>query len=57
MQKPSPLVRTYMNTLAFLIGGIGGIGAWFGTELWHLAVGLPLVLLAAVLIRLANHGG
>ncbi len=48
------LTRVLAWVLALVLGGIGGVGVWLGTELWHLAVGLPLMLLAAWLIRAAQ---
>ena len=41
------LVKVFAWVLAILIGGIGWLDVSFGAELWHLAVGIPLVLLAA----------
>ena len=41
------LVKVFAWVLAILIGGIGWLAVSFGAELWHLAVGIPLVLLAA----------
>ena len=57
LQPPKPLVRTYLYVIATVIGGVGGIGFWLGTELWHLALGAPLLLMAGGLIRLARHAG
>ena len=56
-QQPQPLVRTYMYTLAAVLGLVGGIGVWLGTELWHLALGAPLLLVAGALVRYARRDG
>ncbi len=55
--KPLTLTRTYLYVLAALIGGIGWVGVALGTEFWHIAVGAPLVLVAAFLLRVAKHAG
>lgn len=52
--KPLSLIRTYVYVLAALIGGIGAIGVGLGTELWHIAVGTPLLMIAAVLLRVVK---
>ncbi|WP_293602901.1 hypothetical protein [Polaromonas sp. 16-63-31] len=51
------LIRTYAYVLAALIGGIGAIGVGLGAEFWHIAVGTPLLVVAAVLLRVANNAG
>jgi hypothetical protein len=48
------LAKVFAWVLAILIGGIGWLAVSFGAELWHLAVGIPLVLLAAWLLRAAQ---
>lgn len=56
--QSQPLVRTYLYVLAAVLGFVGAIGTCLGTELWHLAVGMPLVLLAVWVVRVAkSHGG
>jgi uncharacterized membrane-anchored protein len=55
--KPLMLIRTYAYVLAALIGGIGAIGVGLGAEFWHIAVGTPLLVVAAVLLRVANNAG
>jgi hypothetical protein len=42
--------------LIVIIGGIGWLAVSFGPTIWHLVFGLPLLLLAASLGRLANRG-
>lgn len=56
-RQPALLAQTYVYVLVALIGGVGCIGMWFGTELWHLLVSAPLVLVAAMLLRVVKHGG
>jgi hypothetical protein len=48
------LVKVFAWVLAILIGGIGWLAVAFGAEMWHLAIGIPLVLLAAWLVRAAQ---
>lgn len=55
--KPLTLIRTYAYVLAALIGGIGAIGVGLGTEFWHIAVGTPLLVVAAALLRVAKNAG
>lgn len=55
--RPAPLTKVYLWCLGLVLGLVGGVLVWFGTNLWHLAVGAPLVLIAGWLLREAKNGG
>jgi len=55
--KPAPLAKVYLWCLGLILGVVGGVAVWLGTNLWHIAVGVPLVLVAGLLFRSASSGG
>jgi hypothetical protein len=49
------LIKVLIGVLVIIIGGIGWLAVSLAPELWQLAVGVPLVLLAAWLFRVLQR--
>jgi hypothetical protein len=51
----SSLIKVFLSVLVVLIGGIGWLAVSLAPELWQLAVGVPLVILAAWLFHVLQR--
>jgi hypothetical protein len=49
------LIKVFIGVLVVIIGGIGWLAVSLAPELWQLAVGVPLVLLATWLFRVLQR--